>query len=147
MTLVVATEDGLKLRRACSNQRSSACDLRTQVRLRKSLIDQRSGWIRRVRAQCFHHGLADPPNVQTAAGLAWLARAELPAVAREVVAVALTMIEAIDVHIHALEAELCAVARHQKGCLALQSQWGVGPAERGGAGGRAGRRHSLILVP
>jgi len=102
-------------------------DLRTQVRLRKSLIDQRSGWIRRVRAQCFHHGLADPPNVQTAAGLGWLARAELPAVARQVVAVALTMIEAIDVHIHALEAELCAVARHQKGCLALQSQWGVGP--------------------
>ena len=65
--------------------------------------------------------------MQTAAGLAWLAHAELPAVARQVVAVALTMIEAIDVHIHALEAELCAVARHQKGCLALQSQWGVGP--------------------
>ena len=84
-------------------------DLRTQVRLRKSLIDQRSGWIRRIRAQCFHHGLPDPPNVQTAAGLAWLARAELPATARHVVAVALTMIEGIDVHIDALDNELCAM--------------------------------------
>jgi transposase len=102
-------------------------DLRSTVRLRERLVDQRSGWIRRIRAQCFTHGLADPPRPRSLEGQAWLAKAELPATARRVVDVAMEMIEVLDGHIDGLSAELTSIGRRQKGCLALQSLWGVGP--------------------
>lgn len=102
-------------------------DLRTIVRLRERLVDQRSGWIRRIRAQCFTHGLPDPPRVRTLEGMAWLAKTDLPTTARSVVDLAVEMIEILDDRVDAINAELMSIGRRQKGCLALQSLWGVGP--------------------
>jgi transposase len=102
-------------------------DLRTKVRLRKALVDQRSGWIKRIHAQLFHHGLPEPPNPHSLHGRQWIAAAPLPPVAHQVVDVAYEMIDALDVQVDKLDAELRAIARRQKGCLALQTQWGVGP--------------------
>jgi transposase len=35
-------------------------DLRTIVRLRKTLVDQRTAWQQRIHAVLFHHGLPRP---------------------------------------------------------------------------------------
>ena len=37
-------------------------DLRTTVRLRKTLVDQRTAWQQRIHAALFHHGLPRPPR-------------------------------------------------------------------------------------
>ena len=103
-------------------------DLRTKVRLRKSMVDQRSGWLKRIHAQLFQHGLPEPPDLQTLEGRAWLARAKLPPIARQVVNVAMVMIDTLDDELEHLERELRDIARTQKGCLALQhANYGVGP--------------------
>jgi transposase len=102
-------------------------DLRSKVRLRKALVDQRSGWMKRIHAQLFQHGLPEPPKLDTVAGRQWLAAADLPPTARQVVDVACGMIDALDDQVRVLEVELKKIARRQKGCLVLQQQCGVGP--------------------
>jgi transposase len=42
--------------------------LRTTVRLRKSLMDERTAWMRRMQAQVFHYGVPKPPDLATRAG-------------------------------------------------------------------------------
>lgn len=102
-------------------------DLRTKVRLRKVLVGQRAGWAKRIYAQCYHHGLPIPPNPLTPQGKSWVAAAELPSTAHQVITVALEMIDVLDGQIDTIDAELRAIARNQKGCVALQRQWGIGP--------------------
>ena len=102
-------------------------DLRTKVRLRKALVNQRSGWLKRIHAQLFQHGLPEPPSLRSVVGRQWLSAAELPATARQVVELACGMVDVLDEQLAVLDAELAEVARTQKGCLALRSQWGVGP--------------------
>jgi transposase len=102
-------------------------DLRTKVRLRKVLVSQRSGWAKRIYAQCYHHGLPIPPDPLTIKGAQWVAAADLPATAHQVVMVALQMIDILDDEVDKVDKELRTIARHQKGCVALQTQWGVGP--------------------
>ena len=68
-------------------------DVRTQVRLRCALVGGHTGWYQRIHAILFHHGLPDRSWLLTADGRAWLARVELPAVARQAVEVALRMID------------------------------------------------------
>jgi transposase len=58
-------------------------DARTQVRLRRGLVGEHTGWYQRIHAILFHHGLPDRSQLLTADGRAWLARVELPAVARK----------------------------------------------------------------
>jgi transposase len=103
-------------------------DLRSKVRLRKALVDQRSGWMKRVHAQLFQHGLPEPPHkLDTVPGRLWLANVELPPTARQVVDVACDMIDTLDAKVHALDRELKRIARLQQGCVVLQQQVGVGP--------------------
>jgi transposase len=103
-------------------------DLRCKVRLRKALVDQRSGWMKRIHAQLFQHGLPEPPHqLDTVPGRLWLSQAELPPTARQVVEVSCEMIDILDVKVDALERELKKIAKVQKGCVVLQQQWGVGP--------------------
>lgn len=103
-------------------------DLRTKARLRKALVDQRSGWVRRIKAQLFQHGLPSPPDPQTIEGRTWLAKAELPTTARRVTEVALSMIDFLDEQIDCLNGEFKTIAKAQKGCVALQAaNFGVGP--------------------
>jgi transposase len=101
-------------------------DARTQVRLRRALVGERTGWYQRIHAVLFHHGLPDRSQLLTADGRAWLARAELPAVARGAVELALQMIDHLEVELDRLDGELARIARAQPGCKALQRRYGIG---------------------
>jgi len=101
-------------------------DARTQVRLRRALVGERTGWYQRIHAILFHHGLPERSQLLTADGRAWLARAELPAVARQAVELALRMIDHLEVELDTLDAQLAGIARVQPGCQALQRRYGIG---------------------
>jgi transposase len=101
-------------------------DARTQVRLRRGLVGERTGWYQRIHAILFHHGLPERSQLLTADGRAWLARAELPAVARQAVELALRMIDRLEVELDLLDTELARIARAQPGCKALMGRYGIG---------------------
>jgi hypothetical protein len=71
-------------------------ELRTLVRLRKTLIDQRSAWQQRIHAQLFHQGVPAGLRLRTPAAREALRRAELSPAGRELVALALRMLDAFD---------------------------------------------------
>jgi transposase len=52
-------------------------ELRARVRLRKTLIDQRTAWLQRLQAQLFHQGVPPGLKPRTAAGRQELASVEL----------------------------------------------------------------------
>jgi transposase len=101
-------------------------DARTQVRLRRALVGGHTGWYQRIHAILFHHGLPDRSYLLTADGRAWLARAELPPVARQTVDLALRMIDHLDAELDLLDTELARIARAQPGCKALMRRYGIG---------------------
>jgi transposase len=101
-------------------------EARTQVRLRCALLGEHTGWYQRIHAILFHHGLPDRSYLLTADGRAWLARAELPAVARQAVDLALRMIDRLDTELELLDTELARIARAQPGCQALMGRYGIG---------------------
>jgi transposase len=80
----------------------------------------------RIHAILFHHGLPERSQLLTADGRAWLARVELPAVARQAVELALRMIDHLEVELDTLDAQLAGIARVQPGCQALQRRYGIG---------------------
>jgi transposase len=57
---------------------------------------------------------------------AWLGQLALPAAAREQITLGFAMIDAIQVRVASLDKELCAYARRQPGCKALQAHDGIG---------------------
>src|ERR671919_803567 len=71
-------------------------DLRAQVRLRHTLVDQRGEWQQRIQAALYHHGFPQRNGLLTAENRAWLEGLALPDSAREPITVALTMIDALD---------------------------------------------------
>ena len=101
-------------------------DVRAQVRLRKALMDQRTGWHQRIHAVLYHHGLPERAWLLGAQGRAWLARLELPAVARQAVDLALRTIDVLDGEVDQLDATLARIARDQPGCQALMGRYGIG---------------------
>src|ERR671915_170430 len=102
-------------------------DLRARVRLGHTLSDQRGEWQQRIHAVLYHHGLPHRRGGPlTADGRAWLAELALPAGAREQIAVALSMIDALDAQLPALDTQLRAYARRQPGCKALMRHYGIG---------------------
>jgi transposase len=102
-------------------------ELRTRVRMRKLLIDQRTAWQQRLHAQLFHQGVATGLKPRTRAGREALAQVELSPAGRELVALALRMLETIDRELVPLERALRAFARRQPGCRALIANlYGVG---------------------
>jgi transposase len=102
-------------------------DLRTTVRLRKALVDTRSGWAKRIHAHLFHNGLPQAPDLKTIAGRNYVMNAQLPEASRQVIDVGFRMIDTLDAEIDALDAHLSSYARRQAGCQVLQRQWGIGP--------------------
>jgi len=60
-------------------------ELRTLVRTRKALLDERTGWQQRMQAQLFHQGVPPGIKLRTTGGRAALARADLSAAGRELV--------------------------------------------------------------
>jgi transposase len=125
-------------------------ELRSKVRLRKTLVDERSAWQQRIQAQLFHHGVPKASRLLTPARRAQLTRLELPDSARSVIATALALIDHINEQLAPLEAELRSFARRQPGCRALQGHFGIGEltsvailAELGDARRFSSSRHAV----
>jgi transposase len=95
------------------------CELRTRVRMRKTLIDQRTAWQQRLQAQLFQQGVPAGQRLRSQAGREALAAVELSPAGRELVALGLRMIDALDRELAPLDRELSAFARRQPGCRAL----------------------------
>jgi transposase len=104
-------------------------DLRELVRLRKTLIDQRTQWKQRIHAVLFHHGLPKPPQaLGTQAGRAWLTAVRLPPPSRLLVDVGVGEIDTADARLAPICGWLRAYAPRQPGCRALMRElFGVGP--------------------
>src|SRR5918994_149876 len=103
-------------------------ELRTLVRLRKTLIDQRTAWQQRIHAQLFHQGVPAGLRLRTRPGREALAKAELSPAGPGLVALGLRMLDSFDLELAPLDRELRAFARRQPGCRALiERLYGVGP--------------------
>jgi transposase len=123
-------------------------DLRAQVRLRHTLVDQRGEWQQRIQAVLYHHGFPQRHGLLTGENRAWLQDLDVPETAREQITVALTMIDALDAQSAPITRQLRLYARRQRGCKALMKHYGVGEltavtilAELGDA------RPLLVLAP
>ena len=102
-------------------------DLRTLVRMRCALVEQRSQWQNRIHAQLFHQGLSKV-NFKTAMARAMLAEAELSPAGQVLVKTGIAMIEFVDHQLEPLDRRLRLFSARQPGCRALQaSLFGVGP--------------------
>jgi transposase len=103
-------------------------DLRTTVRLRKRLVDQRTAWQQRIHAALFHHGLPRPTQeLLSQATRAWLQRAPLPPASRQLLGVALGQIDGLDAELAPIDQWLRTLARRQPGCRALiAAHYGIG---------------------
>jgi transposase len=101
-------------------------ELRSKVRLRHTLIDERGEWQQRVQAQLYHHGVPRRRQLLVGERRAWLEALELPDAARRQIQVAVAMIDAVDQQLGPLDRELRALARRQPGCRALMAHYGIG---------------------
>jgi transposase len=125
-------------------------DLRAKVRLRHALVDQRGEWQQRIQAALYHHGFPQRNGLLTSENRAWLEGLALPESARQQVAVALTMIDALDAQAAPITRELRLYARRQPGCRALMKHYGIGEltavtilAELGDARRFSSSRHAV----
>jgi transposase len=101
-------------------------ELRSKVRLRHTLIDERGTWQQRIRAQLYHHGVPRRRQLLVGDGREWLETLDLPDAARRQIDVALSMIDAVDARLRPLDTELRGLARRQPGCRAPMSHYGIG---------------------
>jgi transposase len=125
-------------------------ELRAKVRLRHTLVDQRGEWQQRIQAALYHHGFPQRAGLLRASNRAWLETLELPASAREQIAVALQMIDALDAQSAPITRELRLYARRQRGCQVLMGHYGIGEltavtilAELGDARRFSSSRHAV----
>ena len=116
-------------------------ELRSLVRLRRALVEQRTAWQQRIHAQLFHHGHPACRELLARERRAWLEGLELPHAGRTQVEVALRLIDQINVQLEPLDRELRQIASCWPGAKALQAHYGIGPltavaflAELGDAG-------------
>jgi transposase len=102
-------------------------ELRTLVRTRKVLLDERTAWQQRMQAQLFHQGVPRGITLRATSGRAALAEAGLSPAGRELVDLGMRMIDALDRELVPLDRRLRAFARRQLGCQALIAElYGVG---------------------
>jgi transposase len=103
-------------------------ELRETVRLRHTLVEQRSQWHQRIHAILYHHGLPKPSGALTStANRCWLATVPLPAASRQAITVGLGQVDQLTAAIVAIDTWLKAFARHQPGCRALMARhFGIG---------------------
>jgi transposase len=102
-------------------------ELRSLVRLRRALVEQRTGWQQRIQAQLFHHGHPARRDLLVRERRAWLEALELPHAARTQVEVALGLIDQINAQLEPLDRELRQIANSWPGTKALQAHYGIGP--------------------
>ena len=102
-------------------------DLRAQVRLRHTLIEQHCEWQQRIQAVLYHHGCPQRRQLMVGDGRDWLAAQPLPETARRQITVSLQMIDALEREIAPLDRQLRSYARRQTGCKALiAAYYGIG---------------------
>jgi transposase len=101
-------------------------EIRTLGRLYCTLMDERRAWQQRVHAQLFHQGCPPIRALLSEAGRAALASVELSAAGRQYVDTALRRIDELTAEIEPLRTQLVSFARRQRGCQALQHQYGIG---------------------
>jgi transposase len=103
-------------------------ELRDLVRLRKTLVDQRTEWLQRIHAVLFHHGVrATVARLDGRDARHQLDALDLSSAARRQVEVALSMIDHVNAQLAPLSTELKAFARAQASCRALMRHYGIGP--------------------
>jgi transposase len=103
-------------------------DARVLVRLYKDLVDERTGWLQRVHATLFHHGVAAVGgSLVTAAGAEQLAFASLPAAGRYAVDAGMRQVDRLSAEMLPLRKRIVAIGSRQAGCKALQGLYGIGP--------------------
>jgi transposase len=102
-------------------------EVRALGRLYVALMNERRQWQQRIHAQLFHQGVPPVTHLLTDIGRQQLAAAELSAAGHRVIEVALSVIDHLSAEIDPLRAEICDLARHQSGCRALMSHYGIGP--------------------
>jgi transposase len=103
-------------------------EVRTQVRLYKALLDEHTAWLQRVHATLFHHGVPAERHLLAPDRRARLERGVgLSPAARQLVTVALRMLDQLDAELDSLRRELAWFARRQPGCRALDQLYGIGP--------------------
>jgi hypothetical protein len=78
---------------------SHLLDLRARVRCRHTLVHQRTEWQQRMQAVLYHHGCSHSRGLLTLANREWITGLKLPAAASEQLAIALQMIDAIDLQL------------------------------------------------
>jgi transposase len=81
-------------------------EIRTLMRLRHSLIEERTTHKQRIHSQLFHNGYPQQKNLDSMEGRAHLQEMELPAAARRVVELSLAMIDHMNEELEPVEAEL-----------------------------------------
>jgi transposase len=105
-------------------------DLRARVRLRKTLVDQRTEWLQRIDSVLFHHGVATQAGrlgrLEGDHTREQLAGLELPQAAEQQIQLALAIIEHLNALVHPLDLELERDARRLHGCRALMEHYGIG---------------------
>jgi transposase len=105
-------------------------DLRTLVRMRKSLVDERTAFLQRIHAQLFHHGHPQERGLLSKESREHLERLELPQATRRSVDLSFRMIEHINEELkpieEEIEEEIRSFARRQAGCRALMGHYGIG---------------------
>jgi transposase len=103
-------------------------ELRARVRLRKTLVDQRTEWLQRIHAVLFHHGgkLA-VARLDGRDSHERLVALDVTPAARQQIEVALAMVGHVNAQLAPLDGDLKAFARRQPGCRALMRHYGIGP--------------------
>lgn len=102
-------------------------ELRTRVRLRKTLVEQRTEWQQRMHAQLFHQGVPPGLKLWSRAGRARLDETQLSPAGRQLIETGVRMLDYLDNEITPLDRELASFARRQPGCRALRDKlYGVG---------------------
>jgi transposase len=87
----------------------------------RTLIDERTGWLQRVHATLFHHGVpAAGGSLMTKAGQEILASAELPPAGRCAVDAGMRQVERLTDEMLPLRRQITAIGARQPGCKALQ---------------------------
>ena len=80
--------------------------------------------MQRIQATLYHHGVSGTPEkLRTRDGRAFLDALDVPADARELIEIALAIVEALDAQIGPLERELRQLARRQSGCRRLMGHY------------------------
>jgi transposase len=102
-------------------------ELRSLVRLRRALVEQRTAWLQRIHAQLFHHGHPARRDLLVRERRAWVEGLELPHAARTQIEIALRLIDHLNVQLVPLDRELRQIANGWPGTKALQAHYGIGP--------------------